>query len=155
MLRGGGLALLLHRLGVLLRLGGLTLLALLGLGTAAAVIAVIVSRLVLSVIRLRLVLRGGGGSLGLGLFLGRRLGVDRLDLHLMLLRQMLKDQVDLVRGQHLRRLLAPVLIGTQNGQNVLRRKAEVLCHIGYLVLVHCSSQIIAPPCVVISAYCLS
>ena len=31
MLRGGGLALLLHRLGVLLRLGGLTLLALLGL----------------------------------------------------------------------------------------------------------------------------
>ena len=150
MLRGGGLALLLHRLGVLLRLGGL---ALLGLGTAAAVIAVIVSRLVLSVIRLRLTLRGG--SLGLGLFLGRRLGVDRLDLHLMLLRQMLKDQVDLVRGQHLRRLLAPVLIGTQNGQNVLRRKAEVLCHIGYLVLVHCSSQIIAPPCVVISAYCLS
>ena len=155
MLRGGGLALLLHRLGVLLRLGGLALLALLGLGTAAAVIAVIVSRLVLSVIRLRLVLRGGGGSLGLGLFLGSGLGVDRLDLHLMLLRQMLKNQVDLVRGQHLRRLLAPVLIGTQNGQNVLRRKAEVLCHIGYLVLVHCSSQIIAPPCVVISAYCLS
>ena len=146
MLRGGGLALLLHRLGVLLRLGGLTLLALLGLGTAAAVIAVIVSRLVL---------RGGGGSLGLGFFLGSGLGVDRLDLHLMLLRQMLEDQVDLVRGQHLRRLLAPVLIGTQNGQNVLRRKAEVLCHIGYLVLVHCSSQIIAPPCVVISAYCLS
>ena len=150
MLRGGGLALLLHRLGVLLRLGGL---ALLGLGTAAAVIAVIVSRLVLSVIRLGLTLRGSG--LGLGLFLGSGLGVDRLDLHLMLLRQMLKDQVDLVRGQHLRRLLAPVLIGTQNGQNVLRRKAEVLCHIGYLVLVHCSSQIIAPPCVVISAYCLS
>ena len=153
MLRGGGLALLLHRLGVLLRLGGLALLALLGLGTAAAVIAVIVSRLVLSVIRLGLTLRGSG--LGLGLFLGSGLGVDRLDLHLMLLRQMLKDQVDLVRGQHLRRLLAPVLIGTQNGQNVLRRKAEVLCHIGYLVLVHCSSQIIAPPCVVISAYCLS
>ena len=74
---------------------------------------------------------------------------------LVVLRQMLEDQVDLVRGQHLRRLLAPVLIGTQNGQNVLRRKAEVLCHIGYLVLVHCSSQIIAPPCVVISAYCLS
>ena len=154
MLRGGGLALLLHRLGVLLRLGGLTLLALLGLGTAAAVI-IVISRLVLGIIRLRLVLRGGGGSLGLGFFLGSGLGVDRLDLHLMLLRQMLEDQVDLVRGQHLRRLLAPVLIGTQNGQNVLRRKAEVLCHIGYLVLVHCSSQIIAPPCVVISAYCLS
>ena len=146
--------LLLHRLGVLLRLGGLTLLALLGLGTAAAVI-IVISRLVLGIIRLRLVLRGGGGSLGLGFFLGSGLGVDRLDLHLMLLRQMLEDQVDLVRGQHLRRLLAPVLIGTQNGQNVLRRKAEVLCHIGYLVLVHCSSQIIAPPCVVISAYCLS
>lgn len=32
MLRGGGLALLLHRLGVLLRVGGLTLLALLGWG---------------------------------------------------------------------------------------------------------------------------
>ena len=154
MLRGGGLALLLHRLGVLLRLGGLTLLALLGLGTAAAVI-IVIFRLVLGIIRLRLVLRGGGGSLGLGFFLGSGLGVDRLDLHLMLLRQMLEDQVDLVRGQHLRRLLAPVLIGTQNGQNVLRRKAEVLCHIGYLVLVHCSSQIIAPPCVVISAYCLS
>ena len=146
--------LLLHRLGVLLRLGGLTLLALLGLGTAAAVI-IVISRLVLGIIRLRLVLRGGGGSLGLGFFLGSGLGVDRLDLHLMLLRQMLEDQVDLVRGQHLRRLLAPVLIGTQNGQNVLRRKAEVLCHIGYLVLVHCSSQIIAPPCVVISAYCFS
>ena len=149
MLRGGGLALHLRRLGVLL-LGGL---ALLGLGTIAAVI--VVSLLIRGVIRLRLVLRGDGGSLGLGFFLGSGLGVDRLDLHLMLLRQMLEDQVDLVRGQHLRRLLAPVLIGTQNGQNVLRRKAEVLCHIGYLVLVHCSSQIIAPPCVVISAYCLS
>lgn len=152
MLRGGGLALLLRRLSVLL-LGGLALLALLGLGAIAAVIAVIVSRLIRGVIRLGLVLRGSG--LSLGLFLGRRLGVDRLDLHLMLLRQMLEDQVDLVRGQHLRRLLAPVLIGTQNGQNVLRRHAEVLCHIGYLVLAHCSSQIIAPPCVVISAYCLS
>lgn len=69
MLRGGGLALLLHRLSVLLRLGGLTLLALLGLGTAAAVI-IVISRLVLGIIRLRLVLRGGGGSLGLGFFWG-------------------------------------------------------------------------------------
>ena len=36
MLRGGGLALLLHRLSVLLRLGGLTLLALLGLAALAS-----------------------------------------------------------------------------------------------------------------------
>ena len=148
MLRGGGLALLLHRLGVLLRLGGLTLLALLGLGTAAAIV-LLRGRAVC----LRLILRTR--ALFLRLLLGRGLGIDRLDLHLILLRQMFEDQVDLIGRQHLRRLLAPVFIGTQNGQNVLRRHAEVLCQIGYLVLVHCSSQITAPPCVVISAYCLS
>ena len=69
MLRGGGLALLLHRLSVLLRLGGLTLLALLGLGTAAAVI-IVISRLVLGIIRLRLVLRGAGAALGSVFFWG-------------------------------------------------------------------------------------
>ena len=147
MLRGGRLALL----GILLRLGGL---ALLGLGTAGAVIAVIVVfRLILGVIPLRLALRGS--RLGLGLLLGSGLGVNGLDLDLMLLRQMLKDQIDLLLRQHLRRLLAPVFIGIQDSLDILRRHAEVLCHIGYLVLVHCSSQITAPPCVVISAYCLS
>ena len=149
MLRGGGLALLLGLRSVLLGLRGLRRrLCLLGLGTAAAIVL-----LRGRAVRLRLILRAR--ALFLRLLLGRGLGIDRLDLHLILLRQMFEDQVDLIGRQHLRRLLAPVFIGTQNGQNVLRRHAEVLCQIGYLVLVHCSSQITAPPCVVISAYCLS
>ena len=149
MLRGGGLALLLGLRSVLLGLRGLRCrLCLLGLGTAAAIV-LLRGRAVC----LRLILRTR--ALFLRLLLGRGLGIDRLDLHLILLRQMFEDQVDLIGRQHLRRLLAPVFIGTQNGQNVLRRHAEVLCQIGYLVLVHCSSQITAPPCVVISAYCLS
>ena len=149
MLRGGGLALLLGLRSVLLGLRGLRCrLCLLGLGTAAAIV-LLRGRAVC----LRLILRTR--ALFLRLLLGRGLGIDRLDLHLILLRQMFENQVDLIGRQHLRRLLAPVFIGTQNGQNVLRRHAEVLCQIGYLVLVHCSSQITAPPCVVISAYCLS
>ena len=149
MLRGGGLALLLGLRSVLLGLRGLRRrLCLLGLGTAAAVV-LLRGRAVC----LRLILRAR--ALFLRLLLGRGLGIDRLDLHLILLCQMFEDQVDLIGRQHLRRLLAPVFIGTQNRQNVLRRHAEVLCQIGYLVLVHCSSQITAPPCVVISAYCLS
>ena len=78
----------------------------------------------------RLCLRFGRGSRrrrGLRLLPGCRLlllfrcalGKDRFDLHLILLRQILKYKIDLAFLQHLRGLFGGIRIGCKNRQNVL------------------------------------
>ena len=81
-----------------------------------------------------------GSRLRLLLLFRVGLGKDRLDLHLMVQRQIVEYDRQLTVAQHLGVTLGGLRVVLQDGNDILRLHTEVLCQTAYLVLVLRNSQ---------------